>query len=74
MITAIAVLEPAQMRPSATFTVGAVLGVLPFLLLSLAIAAYAKASGADNLSGRAFQRRILPMIGFAAAMGAPRKR
>jgi len=51
-----------------------VLGVLPFLLLSLAIAAYAKASGADNLSGRAFQRRILPMIGFAAAMGAPRKR
>ena len=70
VIAAVAVLDPTQMRPSAVFTAVAVAGVLPFLLLSVAIAAYAKASGADNLIGRAFQGRIVPMIGFAAAMGA----
>ncbi|MDP6573764.1 MAG: permease [Rhodospirillales bacterium] len=70
VIAAVAVLDPTQMRPSAVFTAVAVAGVLPFLLLSVAIAAYAKASGADNLIGRAFQGRIVAMIGFAAAMGA----
>ena len=66
----IAVLDPAQVRPSAAFTVGSVAGILPFLSFSVAIAAYAKASGADNLIARAFQGRTVPMIGLAAAMGA----
>ena len=70
VVTCVAVLDPAQVRPSAAFTAGAVVGVLPFLLLSVALAAYAKASGADNLIAGAFQGRTLPMILFAAAMGA----
>ena len=42
----------------------------PFLLLSIGIAAYAAASGADNLIARIFQGRVLPMIGAAALFGA----
>lgn len=63
-------LAPDQATQSALFTVQSLWGVLPFLLLSVAIAAYTKASSADNLIGRAFQGRALPMVIFAALMGA----
>ncbi len=63
-------LAPQQAERSLVFTLGAFAGVLPFLLLSVALAAYAKASGADNLIARAFQGRTLSMIVFAAGMGA----
>jgi uncharacterized membrane protein YraQ (UPF0718 family) len=63
-------LAPDQAARSAIFTAQSLWGVLPFLLLSVAIAAYAKASGADNLIGRAFKGRALPMVIFAALMGA----
>jgi len=42
----------------------------PFLLLSIGIAAYASASGADNLIGRVFQGRTTTMIVAAALFGA----
>lgn len=42
----------------------------PFLLLSVAIAAYATASGADNLIARVFAGRTAIMIFAAAAFGA----
>lgn len=77
VVTAIAViflvllvLVPEQAQRSAAFTAGALLGMAPFLVLSVAVAAYAKASGADNLIARAFQGRLSVMIVLAAAMGA----
>jgi uncharacterized membrane protein YraQ (UPF0718 family) len=54
---------------SAAFTVEALIGTAPFLLLSIAIAAYAGASGADNLIARAFAGSPLMMIAFAAVFG-----
>jgi uncharacterized membrane protein YraQ (UPF0718 family) len=63
-------LAPDQAARSAVFTAQSLWSVLPFLLLSVAIAAYTKASSADNLIGRAFKGRALPMVIFAALMGA----
>jgi len=42
----------------------------PYLLLSVGIAAYAAASGADNLIARVFQGRTLQMIIVASLFGA----
>ncbi|MCB1809670.1 MAG: permease, partial [Candidatus Competibacteraceae bacterium] len=70
LFAGLALLNPIQAGSSVEFTLQALWDVLPFLLLSIAIAAYAKASGADNLIARAFQGRALPMITFAAVMGA----
>ena len=70
LFAGLALLNPIQAGSSIEFTLQALWDVLPFLLLSIAIAAYAKASGADNLIARAFQGRALPMITFAAVMGA----
>ena len=63
-------LAPAQAERSVDFAARALLGVLPFLLVSVAIAAYAKATGAENLIARAFQGRALAMVPLAAAVGA----
>lgn len=54
---------------TAWFTVEALIGTAPFLLLSIALAAYAGASGADNLIARAFVGSPLSMIVFAAILG-----
>ncbi|MFT5447128.1 MAG: uncharacterized membrane protein YraQ (UPF0718 family) [Gammaproteobacteria bacterium] len=70
ILAALLVFNPAQAARTVEFTLAALWGVLPFLLLSIAIAAYAKATGADSLIARAFQGRALLMIVFAAAMGA----
>ncbi|MFQ5937165.1 MAG: permease [Acidiferrobacterales bacterium] len=70
IFAALLALVPAQAARSFSFTLEALLGILPFLLLSVAIAAYAKASGADNLIARAFHGRTMVMIYFAAGMGA----
>jgi len=61
---------PDQAVLSAAFTAKSLWSVLPFLLLSVAIAAYAKASGTDNLIARAFRGRAAPMVIFASLMGA----
>lgn len=63
-------LAPAQGRASLDFTAANLLEVAPFLLLSIGLAAYAKASGADNLIARAFTGRLELMVLFAALMGA----
>ena len=70
ILLALLALDPTQAFATVKFTLAAIWHVLPFLLLSIGIAAYAKASGADNLIARAFQGRTLPMIVLAAAMGA----
>lgn len=66
----LAFLVPAQVSDSITFTAVSLWKVAPFLLLSIGIAAYAQASGADNLISRAFQGRIAVMIPVAALFGA----
>lgn len=66
----LAVLTPAQAGASLEFTLESLWSILPFLLLSVAVAAYAKASGADSLIARAFQGKAATMVLFAAVMGA----
>jgi uncharacterized membrane protein YraQ (UPF0718 family) len=57
-----------QAVSSIQFTWQALIHVLPFLLASIGIAAYVKATGADNLMAAAFRGRTFTMI-FLAAMG-----
>ena len=70
IFAALLVMAPDQAAASAAFTVQSVWNVLPFLLLSVGIAAYAKASGTDNLIARAFRGHAVPMVIFASLMGA----
>lgn len=67
---ALMVTLPEQALASFAFTVKALLGVAPFLLGSIAIAAYAKASSADALIARAFTGRMLVMVILASLIGA----
>lgn len=64
------ILVPSQVAASLAFTLNSLWQVAPFLLLSIGIAAYAAASGADNLVAKAFQGRIAVMIPVAAMVGA----
>ena len=66
----LAVVVPTQAATSAAFTAKAIWGVLPFFALSIGLAAYAKASGAENLIARAFSGRLDVMVVFASLMGA----
>lgn len=66
----LALLVPAQVADSLTFTAVSLWKVAPFLLLSIGIAAYAQASGADNLISKAFQGRLAVMIPVASLFGA----
>ncbi|NEQ97043.1 MAG: permease [Cyanothece sp. SIO2G6] len=63
-------LVPAQASDSLRFTLNNLWQVLPFLLLSIGIAAYTQASGADNLIAKVFQGRLAVMIPVAALFGA----
>lgn len=67
---AIFALDASQGWEGLVFTGEQLLGVAPFLIGSVAIAAYAKASGADNLIAKAFQGHVAIMVVFAALMGA----
>lgn len=69
-LAALSVLAPAQAAESVRFTVADLLDVAPFLAMSIAVAAYAKASGADALIARAFTGNLPTMIVAAALMGA----
>jgi hypothetical protein len=64
------ILVPSQASASLAFMLNSLWEVAPFLLLSIGIAAYAAASGADNLIAKAFQGRIAVMIPVAAVFGA----
>jgi hypothetical protein len=61
--------DPTQGAASAVFTLEALLETAPYLLLSIGIAAYAGASGADNLIARAFTGSPYAMIVLAALAG-----
>ncbi|MEM7793004.1 MAG: permease [Cyanobacteria bacterium P01_C01_bin.118] len=70
ILLALAILFPPQLPDTLNFTVKSLIHVAPFLLLSIGIAAYAQASGADNLIAKIFQGRLSVMIGVASLFGA----
>lgn len=70
ILFALAIVVPAQVSDSLWFTLQNLLLVTPFLLLSIGIAAYAQATGADNLISKAFQGRVSGMIVAASLFGA----
>lgn len=61
--------DPAQAVSSAGFAMTNLLNVAPFLVLSIGIAAYAGATGADGLIARAFTGSPAVMILIAALAG-----
>ncbi|CTQ48566.1 permease [Jannaschia donghaensis] len=62
-------LDPTQGRDSLSFVAANLLQTAPYLLLSIGLAAYAGATGADNLIARAFTGAPVVMILVAAAFG-----
>ena len=69
ILAALAAFDPRQAVESALFAGGALLHTAPFLILSIAIAAGANATGADNLIARAFTGAPILMIGLGALAG-----
>ena len=63
------VFAPEQATASFTFVAEALTGMAVFLAAAIVIAAYARASGADNLIARAFEGRLSMMIVVAAIFG-----
>ena len=63
-------LDAAQGAASAGFVADAALGILPFLMFSVGFAAWAAATGADNLIARAFSGRPAVAVLSAALAGA----
>ncbi|MGF1501770.1 MAG: permease [Paracoccaceae bacterium] len=70
IFVALAIALPQQAGDSALFTLGNLASTGPWILASVLIAAYAAASGADNLIARAFQGREAAMVATAALFGA----
>ncbi|MGF1650194.1 MAG: permease [Hyphomicrobiaceae bacterium] len=70
ILAALAVTDPAQFGTTLTFVANAVIKIAPFFFASIAIAAYANASGADNLIGKAFQGRATGGVVAASLVGA----
>lgn len=69
ILLALFLIDVGQGMTSTQFVADALYGTAPFLILSIAVAAYATASGADNLIARVFAGSPLTMIAVAAAFG-----
>jgi uncharacterized membrane protein YraQ (UPF0718 family) len=69
ILAALALAAPDQAAESLRFTLAALVKVAPWIALSVLLAAYAAASGADNLIGKAFQGREAVMVFTAALFG-----
>ena len=69
IVAVLAVFDPAQAGDSLLFTGSALLETAPYLVLSIAVAAWATATGADNLIAKAFTGAPLLMIGLGALAG-----
>jgi len=69
ILAGLAVVDPGQASDSAMFTAQSLLKTAPFLILSIGVAAWAGATGADNLIARAFTGAPVVMIGLAALAG-----
>lgn len=69
ILIVLAVFDATQARATLIFATDALLSTAPFLLLSIGIAAWASATGADNLIARAFTGAPALMILLAALAG-----
>ena len=69
ILAVLAVFDPVQAGESALFAGDALLRTAPYLVLSIAIAAWAGATSADNLIARAFTGAPVLMIGLGALAG-----
>jgi hypothetical protein len=69
ILVVLALLDPGQAAESTGFAAEALLRTAPFLVLSIGIAAWAGATGADNLIAKAFTGAPLLMIGLGALAG-----
>ena len=70
ILLAIALLDGPQLPATLQFVLAAASKTFGFLLLSVGLSAYAKASGVDNLISRAFSGPPLLAVVSAALMGA----
>lgn len=70
VLAGIALWVPEQFARSLAFTGDALLAVAPWLVLSVALAAWAKASGADRIIASAFAGRPARAVSIAALLGA----
>jgi uncharacterized membrane protein YraQ (UPF0718 family) len=70
LLATLLVLDSHQAAASIQFTGNALLQILPFFLLAILFAAYAKASGADRLIARAFSGNMATAIVAGALAGA----
>jgi hypothetical protein len=70
LLALLALWSPELAGDGVHFTLTALWQIAPFLLLSIGVAAYAKAAGADQLIARAFSGHMAAMIGAAALFGA----
>ena len=64
------VLVPEQTWKSTIFTGEALVGIAPFLIMSVLVAAFAKATGLDKQIAIAFSGHLVRAVFFAAAFGA----
>jgi len=69
ILLALAIADTAQAVDSTQFAFAALLRTAPFLILSIGIAAWANATGADNLIAKAFTGAPLLMVGLGALAG-----
>ncbi|EBA14300.1 permease, putative [Roseobacter sp. SK209-2-6] len=69
ILAVLALVDPGQAGDSAEFAVSALLRVAPYLVFSIAVAAWAGATGADNLVAKAFTGAPLMMILLGAIAG-----
>ncbi|MGR3565584.1 MAG: permease [Heliomarina sp.] len=69
IVVLLTIFDSQQAAESTGFAVAALLHTAPYLLLSIAIAAWAGATGADNLIAKAFVGAPLLMIGLGALAG-----
>jgi uncharacterized membrane protein YraQ (UPF0718 family) len=70
LFVGILLLIPQQFRASAGFTLASLVSIAPYLAISVGIAAYLKAAGADHLIARVFSGHPVLMIVSASLFGA----
>ncbi len=70
IIAGIAIIAPRELPGILGFAAGALVEIAPFIAISVALAAYLKATGADRLIGRAFRGRARETVMIAAIVGA----
>lgn len=70
LVAVIALIDLQQLPLSARFMVGSISWIAPFFLLSIAVAAYAKATGAEHLIARVFSGNPVRMVIAASIFGA----